>query len=373
MTNRKLAAARVGWDPQKMAGQQEDIRLKILCYAILAPNPHNTQAWLVELSRNDVITLYIDPKRLLPVSDPLHRLIYESQGTFLETLSIAAKEFGYEAQIQLFPEGIDPLEKTGTSPVAVVKLLTSDIKKDNLFCQIPKRVSNRRPYSGPALSGDELKLIQNSYVSLDHPLVLITEPEMMGRVADLMTEAMRIETYLDRTHRESVDNMRFSDAEVIATRDGFSYENMGVTGMSRFFVEKLSPKNKAFGSLFRKSKMNSTQKGAHTARVMGLIIGPGNSRINQVEVGRRFARLFLKATELGLAIQPMNQLLQEYEELSGVRESFLEMIQSLQPGSVLPAKDMVTKVPTAQFLFRIGRAKPTPHSPRRDLKDFLKS
>jgi len=373
MTSSKLAIARAAWDPAKVASQHDDVRLKMLCYAILAPNPHNKQPWSVELSGQDAITLYVDPKRLLPMTDPPHRQIHEGQGTFLETLSIAAKEFGYEPSIQLFPNGVDPPENTGTSPVAVVRLLKRDVEKDDLFRQIPKRFKNNRPYTGPPLTEDELKSLQNSYDATDYPTVFITDTAMRDRVADLMTEAMRVETYLDRTHGETVDMWRFNDEEVIARRDGFSYENVGVTGISRFFVERLAPRNKAFGGFFRKTGLSAFHKRSHTARAIGVMFGPGNSRIEQADVGRRFARVFLTATKLGLDIHPMNQLLQEYDELAEVRERFSEIIKSLQPNSVLPTVDMVTGVPTAQLLFRVGRAKPTPHAARRDLMDFLKS
>ncbi len=356
-----------------MAEQHDDVRLKMLCYAILAPNPYNKQAWSVELSGQDAITLYVDPKRLLPMTDPPHRQIHEGQGTFLETLSIAAKEFGYEPSIRLFPNEIDPPENTGASPVAVVRLSKRDVERDGLFRQIPKRFSNRRPYAGPSLTEDELKSLQNSYDATDYPTVFITDTAMRDRVADLMTEAMRVETYLDRTHGETVDMFRFNNDEVITRRDGLSYENVGVTGISRFFAERLAPRNKAFGGFFRKTIVSAAHKGSHTARAIGVMFGPGNSRIEQVEVGRRFARVFLTATKLGLDINPMNYLLQEYNELAEVREGFSEIIKSLQPNSVLPTVDMVTGVPTAQVLFRVGRAKPTPHAPRRDLMDFLKS
>ena len=102
---------------------------------------------------------------------------------------------------------------------------------------------------------------------------------MRDRVANLMTEAMRVETYLDRTHGESVDMWRFNDEEVIARRDGFSYENLGVTGISRFFAERLGPRNKAFGGFLRKTKVSATHKESHTARAIGVMFGPGNSRI----------------------------------------------------------------------------------------------
>jgi hypothetical protein len=254
-----------------------------------------------------------------------------------------------------------------------VKLSKKDIERDDLFRQIPNRCNNRRPYVGPPLTANELNSLQNSYDATGYPMVFITDTAMRDRVADLMTEAMKVETYLDRTHEETVDMIRFNDNEVIAKRDGFSYENMGVTGISRFFVEMLSPRNKAFGSFFRETTVSSTYKGSHTASAIGILFSPGNSRMQQVEVGRWFARVFLTAAKLGLDIHPMNQILQEYGELAEVREKFSEVIQSLQPNSVLPTVDMVAGVPTAQLLFRVGRAKPTPHAPRRDLMDFLRS
>jgi hypothetical protein len=79
------------------------------------------------------------------------------------------------------------------------------------------------------------------------------------------------------------------------------------------------------------------------------------------------------ATKLGLAMNPRTQMLQEYDELAGVRETLSKIIKSIKPNSELPTAEMLSGVTTAQMLFRLGRAKPTPHSPRRELVDFLKS
>jgi len=369
----KLAIARSAWDPEKMANQHDDIRMKMLCYAILAPNPYNKQPWLVELSGEDAITLYIDRERLLPMTDPLHRLIHIGQGTFLEVLSIAAKEFGYNPNVQLFPEGIDSMEETGASPIAVVRLLRTVVEKDGLFRQIPERFTNRRPYTGPPLTTDELRSLQNSYDATDYPTVFITEPEKMNRIANLMTEAMKVDLYVERTHAEMIKMIRFNDDEIAARRDGFSYENMGVTGISRLFAERFAGRDKAFSDSFKKRTLSATHESTHTARAFGIMFSPGNSRIDQVEVGRRFARVHLMATKLGLSMNPSTQMLQEYDELAGVRETLSKIIKSIKPNSELPTAEILSGVTTAQMAFRLGRAKPTPHSPRRELVDFLKS
>ena len=46
------------------------------------------------------------------------------------------------------------------------------------------------------------------------------------------------------------------------------------------------------------------------------IVTPGNSRAEQIEAGRLYARANLRATSLGLAMHPMSQALQEYSEMA---------------------------------------------------------
>ena len=50
-------------------------RMQALSYAILAPNPHNRQPWLVDLQVDGQVTLYVDQTRLLPHTDPFSRQI----------------------------------------------------------------------------------------------------------------------------------------------------------------------------------------------------------------------------------------------------------------------------------------------------------
>ena len=56
--------------PWKAAGGYSDPRMRALSHAILAPNPHNRQPWLVDLSVPEEVTLYIDTDRLLPHTVP---------------------------------------------------------------------------------------------------------------------------------------------------------------------------------------------------------------------------------------------------------------------------------------------------------------
>ena len=52
-------------------GAEPDLRRWALGYAILAPNSHNRQPWLVDLSTPNAITLYVDRERILPITAPV--------------------------------------------------------------------------------------------------------------------------------------------------------------------------------------------------------------------------------------------------------------------------------------------------------------
>eukprot|EP01031_Cornospumella_fuschlensis_P021307 gene21307-26110_t len=70
--------------PWTVAGMpDQEPRRRALSYAILAPNPHNRQPWLVDLGVKDQVTLYVDTTRLLPETDPHNRQITIGLGCFI--------------------------------------------------------------------------------------------------------------------------------------------------------------------------------------------------------------------------------------------------------------------------------------------------
>ncbi len=92
-TSRDPAGARRPWE---MAGREAgaDPRRRALSYAVLAPNPHNRQPWIADLRVADEITVFSDPDRRLPQTDPFDRQITIGLGCFLELLVQAAAQDG---------------------------------------------------------------------------------------------------------------------------------------------------------------------------------------------------------------------------------------------------------------------------------------
>jgi hypothetical protein len=81
---------------------ERDPRRRWAAFAILAPNPHNMQPWLLDLRRPGELLLGIDRERLLPVTDPFNRQIVIGCGAFLELLRMAAAKDGVRATVESF-------------------------------------------------------------------------------------------------------------------------------------------------------------------------------------------------------------------------------------------------------------------------------
>lgn len=330
-----------------------DIHRQLLSYAILAPNAHNKQPWKVRL-RDDGLDLYVDAERLLPQTDPDKRQILISQGTFIETLVIAASRYGLHASVALLPDGEDPLDAVGSRPVARITWFQEKGKDtDVLFDQILARHTNRRVYEGPPLTKAESDDLQQAVTDPGFAVRLLRETDGIRSLSEIMTDAMRLETEDPAMHGETVSMIRFDERELEQHRDGLGLANLGLTGFQGFMAGFFVKRSTAMDAPFREKTVAVTREAAFSARAIGVLCSPGHDVVNEINSGRHFARLFLTATRLGLSLQPMSQAL----EIPSSRERLMEFLN---------LRDR-----TPQMIFRLGRSSPTPHAPRRMLSDFI--
>lgn len=213
------ASAIAPWSP---AGSAEpDIRKRVLAYAMLAPNPHNMQPWLVDLRQPEKIDLYCDRTRLLPHTDPFSRQILIGHGAFLELLDLAASAAGHRAEIDYFPEGAFG-DHIDSKPVASIRLIPDASRKpDPLFKQILQRRSTKVPFdSSKSLKPEHEKGLAVAYNNADCQLSVATDrPRVLG-LQGIVQAGMEIEMRTPRTYQESVDLMRIGAKEVAQHRNG---------------------------------------------------------------------------------------------------------------------------------------------------------
>ena len=321
-------------EPWAIAGDYEDPRLFALSYALLAPNPHNRQPWLVELSGSNGITLHRDTERDLPHTDPDHRQIFVGLGCFLELMVIAASLREQRADIRLFPNGPE-------GAVADVTL-HPDGKFDPLAAFILERRSCKEPFDPnpvPKSLATELAQYGQVYSSATN----------VEQIKQLTLDAWLTEMHTHLALKESVDLMRLGKQEINANPDGIDLggpflESLMLAGiLSRDTL--LDPNSSGFQEGLKMYRELLTATPAYIA-----LTTKDNTRLSQISAGRRWLRLNLETTRLGLALHPVSQALQEYEEMRPHYEMAHQLLA--KPGE------------TVQMLGRLGFGPSTARTPR---------
>jgi hypothetical protein len=339
-----------------------DIRCRVLPYALLAPSLHNAQPWRVEFRGRNRILLFVDRARLLTHCDPNARQAMISHGAFLENLELAAKAFGHRADIELFPGGWPGTNLPPDSMVAAVDLEPdSRVIRDPLFDQIPVRHTNRRVFKKKKVpvpvAGDLTAAYDFTYV----PLGYTGDPDLIASIADLVTSARERELADRERLRETLNYFRFTDREARASRDGFGLAQSGYGILLRFLVGTLILSRKRGempDSSFSRMTVKNTANEARSAGGYAWLSTKENYRLDQIRTGRAFQRIHLRSTALGLALQPMSQILEGYPEIADLRRDLFECLG-------------MPETHTVQMLFRVGYASPVPACGRRDLREIL--
>jgi len=348
---------------KEVENHHQDIKLELISYAMLAPNSHNIQPWLIKITGDHSFDLYVDQTRLLPMTDPPARQIHICQGTFLETLKVAASGMGYRVQIDYFPQGEYSNQTIEDKPVATVTLISDpQIKVDPLFQWIKVRQSNKRSYEDRAVPESVLTSIRNELHEPGIETLTSLSPELRRNLTPILGKGMAIETADRARNKETADMFRFSEEEAVEYRDGFTVANNGMTGFMRWMVETffLGTRMEAYAvdSAFAKEAVKLTYKQAKTATAYGWVVSENNSRTDQVKAGHIYARINLLTTKLGVAQHPMSQVIQEYKDMKELQQDFLQLLE-VPTGS------------TVQMLFRLGYADPNPHTKRRRVADAV--
>lgn len=338
------------------AGETET-RRKALAWAILAPNPHNMQPWIVDLSVPDEITLYIDKTRLLPVTDPFNRQITIGCGAFLELLMQALAVQGFAAEATLFPDG-EPQPLLDARPLFRVRIARAATTPDPLFAQVLQRRTNRGAFTEAAIPAEAVAALSASVQAGAAVLTVDTSRPRVDRLRDLVYQGAEIEANTPAAHHESVERTFIGARDVAEHPWGISLDQPVMTAMNAVGV-LTKPKMATPGTTAFKESLKFLKAAADTARGFIWITTPTSTRIDQINAGRGYLRANLAATGLGLAMHPWSQGLQEYASQKPVYEAL--------------HRELAPEGGRIQMLARIGYPKAeVPPAPRRGLAAQLR-
>lgn len=352
------AAATMPWLAPGAA--EADPRLRALAWALLAPSPHNLQSWVADIREPGRIRLSVDLQRLLPATDPFNRQVLIGCGAFLELLCLAAAQQGQRAEVTLLPEGDYGAAGVDARPFAVVQLSAdAGAHPDPLFAAVPLRRTNRAPYSAQVPDGQTLARLAAAAQRPGITLRSSTDAAQVLRLRELAIAGYRVEFGNAITWAESANVVRVGAEAVSSEPSG-----MAVTGTLAWFGRQLgllSPEalRRTDGLAARTAIDGSTEAARHT-HAWAWLSSDDNSRRTQIEAGRAYLRTDLAAAQLGLAIHPNSQVLQEFDAMSALYDQFHTEVGAAQPARV-------------QMLMRLGYAARPDPAPRRPLSRLVRA
>jgi hypothetical protein len=317
-----------------------------LSYAAAAPSPLNTQPWRVSLPSSLRAEIFIEPPRLLPKLDPRSHQAIISIGAFIENFDLASRQIGFIPDITYFPSGWPEPRLDFKDPVARLDLTWNEnLLEDPLFGQISSRRSDRRTYKKTEISPDRFGILTSSFDAEPAPISLgyTTHGSLKDEIAGYLVKAMEIELSDHARFRETMAWMR-SPAESSERRaTGLTFSQLGMSSISGWYARLMVRLRNRSGKdeILKRTLISLTRKQAHSAAAFGWITTKENHRIGQVRAGRAYERVHLSATSIGLSLQPMTQIIRDYEDMKDLRKNFHGILG-------------IPETHTIQMFFRLG-------------------
>jgi hypothetical protein len=312
---------------------QEQLKF-LLQYAVLAPSTKNTQPWCFSIGK-DTVSVFADLTRWQPVADRGRRELYISLGCALENLLVAGEQFGFRPEVSYFPQSNNE-ELAATVTFHLGGAQPSPDRAGLALGNITARHTHHGLYLDEPVEKQVQEHLLHRCIAPGLRVDLIDDPAVRFRVVELNLHA---------------DEMEFADPEFRSELG--HWVGQGVLGtpgplsrLTGFLLARLNV-GRVIGS--RNAVLLSSSP------LVGLISARTDDRISQVRTGQALERLWLHATGIGIALQPMSQAL----EIPSLRTELAR---------VIPESGWVP-----EQVFRIGYAMccEKRHTPRRSLDQVL--
>ena len=331
----------------------------IITAATLAASAHNSQPWKFSITDN-VIDLHAALDRNIGTLDPNGREMTISLGCAIENMVIGAQALGFTPVLNVFPSGPDG------DHIARMTVFPGEHEKPREATALARRHTHRGPYirseKVPTQTVDALYAQTQNTKSR---LVWLGADSGNGKhFAQATVEATQAIIADNDMRRDSAKWFRHDLATVNQKCDGLTTATSGLpTLMTRLaltaptpYVEKQVPER--WLAMTRDVHLAS-------APLFGLITVPDLAdRTALVEAGRLWQRLHLTGTLKGLAMQPLNQMME-----------MADRDRSLQRPSAAAQALMELSGFTdsmVAFAFRLGLSKESaPPSPRRSAQQVM--
>jgi hypothetical protein len=317
-----------------------DLARALIGAAILAPSDWNTQPWRFDVDPGS-IRLLADVQRALPTSDPDRRGLMVSLGAALENLVVAARAYGLQPTVRYHPSD------GARGVVAEVTWLDGGPRRDReLFSALTERRTNRRNYDRRGLL-PQVRAQLSAQVTDGPRLHWLDGRDALRELADLVHDAVHAQVSKRNIQAEQHGWLRTSLQDAERRGDGVPVDALGLSGPANWFAGHYYDPDSWFLRFGAGSLAKRAREGVRSAGAAALLTTTARDESAWLLGGQAYERLALKATQLGLAHQPINAPL----ELERYR------------GPLLRQFGVTGEEPL--MLVRCGHDSRVPHTPRR--------
>lgn len=294
--------------PYVRSEPSEGMVRNIVAAGVLAPSGGNIQPWKFIWTRESRLRCVLDPIRSTSFLDFERRAAYLSFGAVVENMRLAALEAGYTGEITPFPQPDRTLVceiafRPMNSPISVQDLLAARAIED--------RVTNRRLSKRVAIAQNDLAVLIDIAASRGAELQVLTNENDLTAIGAILGEGDRFRFLYKTLNREMMTEMRWNPRETADKRDGIDIDTLELRDAEKSGLRLLSSwkvfqvlKHFGAGRIIERS----AQLAVESASALALLLIPGISAESYFAGGQVMESIWLTATVMGLAFQPMSTL-----------------------------------------------------------------
>jgi len=284
--------------PAEPSGNPLDRARALIGVAVLAPSHWNAQPWRFE-AEGDEIRLLAEGARALPAIDPDRRSMMLGLGAALENLLIAARAWGLQPTVEYFPSAL------AYDVVARVTLARGGPRRDEaLFEMIPERRTNRRGYDGRGIYPQNRAQLMAQF-SEDTHIHWLDDHVRLRELADLAHDATREEGEDRRAAKEQAAWMR-ADDEARRHGDGVIVGALEYPGLAHWMPGRAFDPDSWFHRFGVESAARQARDGVRSSGAAALITTARGGASAWLAAGQTCQRFALRATQLGISLQPLS-------------------------------------------------------------------
>ncbi|ETX00407.1 MAG: hypothetical protein ETSY2_39145, partial [Candidatus Entotheonella gemina] len=327
--------------------------------AAQAPSGGNAQPWLWHYHEQKGIFQFVDQSQQTPLLDCAFIASLIGHGAASENLVLAAKSKGIDLKAVFHGQELSQdnhliAHYEGCDAASAHPF-------PELAQQIASRITNRKNGDRTVLPASTLEWLQQVGETVeDCTLHFITDENKLDEFAQMFAQIEMARITDTQGHEDFMHEIRWSEQEEKEKGDGVNIWSLDIDDSD--YVGMLACKQLGALQMLREwgkgTKLTRLfRKTIDSCSALGVICLPGTSNEDFFKAGRALQRVWLKATELGLAFQPQSPMTLLFYHIANIKNSTMD-VQTRQTVQAVQKKyaQVFDMIGTKQglFVFRLS-------------------